>query len=433
MPYSINHSQDLFERAQKFIPGGVNSPVRAFKGVGGTPIFFERGEGSSVFDADGNRYIDYVGSWGPMIMGHARGDVIEAVKARLDQGLSFGAPTEIEIEMAQTVCGIMPGMDMVRMVNSGTEATMSAIRLARGFTGRDKLVKFEGCYHGHADALLVKAGSGALTLGVPSSPGVPAGAANDTITLNYNDIEDVKSCFKDQGDSIACIIVEPVAGNMNCIPPTKEFLDTLREVCDRYGAVLIFDEVMTGFRVSLTGAQGFYDVQPDLTTLGKVIGGGLPVGAFGGKREIMEYLAPIGPVYQAGTLSGNPLAMAAGLAMMNSVQQEGLYEQLSARVEQLCTGLQAAADKYGIPFTTNNAGSMFGFFFTEAKKVDTFAQVTQCDQEAFKVFFHGMLEEGVYLAPSAFEAGFMSAAHSEEDIIETLAAADRVFSNMTSK
>lgn len=433
MPYSINHSQDLFERAQKFIPGGVNSPVRAFKGVGGTPIFFERGEGSSVFDADGNRYIDYVGSWGPMIMGHARGDVIEAVKARLDQGLSFGAPTEIEIEMAQTVCGIMPGMDMVRMVNSGTEATMSAIRLARGFTGRDKLVKFEGCYHGHADALLVKAGSGALTLGVPSSPGVPAGAANDTITLNYNDIEDVKSCFQDQGDSIACIIVEPVAGNMNCIPPSKAFLETLREVCDQYGAVLIFDEVMTGFRVSLTGAQGFYDVQPDLTTLGKVIGGGLPVGAFGGKRDIMEYLAPIGPVYQAGTLSGNPLAMAAGLAMMNSVQQEGLYEQLSARVEQLCTGLQAAADKYGIPFTTNNAGSMFGFFFTHAKKVDTFTQVTQCDQEAFKVFFHGMLEEGVYLAPSAFEAGFMSAAHSEDDIIATLSAADRVFSNMTSK
>lgn len=432
MTYKIDKSQNLFDRAQEFIPGGVNSPVRAFKGVGGTPIFFERGEGSCLFDADGNRYIDYVGSWGPMIMGHARGDVIEAVKARLDQGLSFGAPTEIEIDMAQTVCGIMPGMDMVRMVNSGTEATMSAIRLARGFTGRDKLVKFEGCYHGHADSLLVKAGSGALTLGVPSSPGVPAGAANDTITLDYNDIDDVKVCFAEQGDKIACIIVEAVAGNMNCIPPSKEFLQGLRDVCDQYGAVLIFDEVMTGFRVSLTGAQGYYNVQPDLTTLGKVIGGGLPVGAFGGKREIMEYLAPIGPVYQAGTLSGNPLAMAAGLAMMKSVQQPGLYEQLTTRVEQLCTGMQAAADKHCIPFTTNSAGSMFGFFFTEAKKVSNFAQVCECDQEAFKAFFHGMLEHGVYLAPSAFEAGFMSAAHSENDINETIAAADAVFAHMSS-
>lgn len=431
MSYSIEQSQNLFDRAQEFIPGGVNSPVRAFKGVGGTPIFFQRGEGSCVFDADGNRYIDYVGSWGPMIMGHARGDVIEAVKAQLDQGLSFGAPTEIEIEMAKTVCEIMPGMDMVRMVNSGTEATMSAIRLARGFTGRDKLVKFEGCYHGHADSLLVKAGSGALTLGVPSSPGVPAGAANDTITLNYNDIDDVKACFAEQGDKIACIIVEPVAGNMNCIPPSKEFLQCLRDVCDQYGAVLIFDEVMTGFRVSLTGAQGFYGIQPDLTTLGKVIGGGLPVGAFGGKREIMEYLAPIGPVYQAGTLSGNPLAMAAGLSMMKSIQQDGLYEQLAARVEQLCTGLQAAADKHGIPFTTNNAGSMFGLFFTDAKKVSNFAQACACDQEAFKAFFHGMLEQGVYLAPSAFEAGFMSAAHSEQDINDTIAAADVVFANMS--
>jgi glutamate-1-semialdehyde 2,1-aminomutase len=365
-----------------------------------------------------------------MIMGHARGDVIEAVKARLDQGLSFGAPTEIEIEMAKTVCGIMPGMDMVRMVNSGTEATMSAIRLARGFTGRDKLVKFEGCYHGHADSLLVKAGSGALTLGVPSSPGVPAGAANDTITLNYNDIEDVKACFAEQGDQIACIIVEPIAGNMNCIPPAKEFLQALRDVCDQTGAVLIFDEVMSGFRASLTGAQGFYGIQPDLTTLGKVIGGGLPVGAFGGKREIMEYLAPIGPVYQAGTLSGNPLAMAAGLAMLNNIQQPGLYEQLSSRVETLCQGFQAAADKHGIPFTTNNAGSMFGFFFTEAKQVSSFAQVCECDQEAFKTFFHGMLEQGVYLAPSAFEAGFMSAAHSEQDVLDTIAAADVVFAAM---
>ncbi len=433
MSYSINKSQDLFSRAQEYIPGGVNSPVRAFKGVGGTPIFFERGEGSCVFDADDNRYIDYVGSWGPMIMGHARGDVIEAVKAQLDQGLSFGAPTEIEIEMAKTVCNIMPGMDMVRMVNSGTEATMSAIRLARGFTGRDKLVKFEGCYHGHADSLLVKAGSGALTLGVPSSPGVPEGVANDTVTLNFNDIDDVNTYFAKHGDDVACIIVEAVAGNMNCIPPSKEFLQCLRDVCDTHGAVLIFDEVMTGFRVSLTGAQGYYGVQPDLTTLGKVIGGGLPVGAFGGKRAIMEYLAPIGPVYQAGTLSGNPLAMAAGLAMMNSVQQEGLYELLTARVEQLCNGLQAAAYKHGIPFTTNNAGSMFGFFFSEAKKVSNFAQVCECDQEAFKFFFHAMLEEGVYLAPSAFEAGFMSAAHSVQDIDDTIAAADRVFAKMAAQ
>ncbi len=430
MSYSIDQSQNLFDRAQEFIPGGVNSPVRAFKGVGGTPIFFERGEGSCVFDADGNRYIDYVGSWGPMIMGHARGDVIEAVKAQLDQGLSFGAPTEIEIEMAKTVCGIMPGMDMVRMVNSGTEATMSAIRLARGFNGRDKLVKFEGCYHGHADSLLVKAGSGALTLGVPSSPGVPAGVADDTVTLNYNDIDSVKTYFAECGDQVACIIVEPVAGNMNCIPPSKEFLQCLRDVCDQHGAVLIFDEVMSGFRVSLTGAQGYYGIQPDLTTLGKVIGGGLPVGAFGGKREIMEYLAPIGPVYQAGTLSGNPLAMAAGLAMMKSVQQGDLYEQLDTRVEQLCTGLQTAADKNGIPFTTNNAGSMFGFFFTEAETVNNFAQVCECDQEAFKAFFHGMLEQGVYLAPSAFEAGFMSAAHSEQDVADTIAAADVVFAEM---
>lgn len=309
---------------------------------------------------------------------------------------------------------------------------MSAIRLARGFTSRDKLVKFEGCYHGHADSLLVKAGSGALTLGVPSSPGVPAGAANDTITLDYNDLEDVKTCFAEQGDQIACIIVEPVAGNMNCIPPSKEFLQGLREVCDQYGAVLIFDEVMTGFRVSLTGAQGYYSVQPDLTTLGKVIGGGLPVGAFGGKREIMEYLAPIGPVYQAGTLSGNPLAMAAGLAMMKSVQQEGLYDQLSSRVEQLCAGLQTAAHKHGIPFTTNSAGSMFGFFFTTAKAVNNFAQVCECDQEAFMAFFHGMLKQGVYLAPSSFEAGFMSAAHSEDDINATIAAADVVFAQMAS-
>ena len=427
------NSQQLFNEAQEVISGGVNSPVRAFNSVGGTPLFIKKAQGAYIFDADGKKYVDYVGSWGPMILGHNHPAILEAVIETAQNGLSFGAPTELEITMAEKVREIVPSMERLRMVSSGTEATMSAIRLARGFNGRDKLVKFEGCYHGHADSLLVKAGSGALTLGVPSSPGVPEGVANDTVTLNFNDVDDVKAYFEKEGDNVACIIVEPVAGNMNCIPPTKEFLQCLRDVCDQYGAVLIFDEVMTGFRVSLTGAQGYYGIQPDLTTLGKVIGGGLPVGAFGGKREIMEYLAPIGPVYQAGTLSGNPLAMAAGLAMMKSVQQDGLYEQLNARVEQLCSGLKAAADKNGIPFTTNNAGSMFGFFFTEADKVNNFAQVCECDQEAFKAFFHGMLEQGVYLAPSAFEAGFMSAAHSEQDINDTIAAADIVFAQMATK
>jgi len=430
MTYNISHSEDLFKRAQKHIPGGVNSPVRAFKGVGGTPIFFTKGEGAYVYDADNNEYVDYVGSWGPMIFGHANQAVLDAVKDRLEQGLSFGAPTEIEIEMADTVCEVYPSMDMVRMVNSGTEATMSAIRLARGFTGRDKMVKFEGCYHGHADSLLVKAGSGALTLGVPTSPGVPASVAEHTVTLEYNNIEQVKQYFAENGSEVACIIVEPIAGNMNCIPPVAGFLEALREVCDQSGAVLIFDEVMCGFRASLQGAQGYYNVKPDMTTLGKVIGGGLPVGAFGGRRDIMEHLAPLGPVYQAGTLSGNPLAMAAGLAMLKQVQQAGLYEQLTARVEQLMTGLQAAADKNNVPFTTNSVGSMFGFFFTEEKNISTFEQVSNCDQERFKKFFHGMLEQGVYLAPSAFEAGFMSAAHTEQDIEKTIAAADKVFASL---
>lgn len=430
MTYKIPHSEELFQRAQKHIPGGVNSPVRAFKGVGGTPIFFNKGQGAYVYDADDNEYVDYVGSWGPMIFGHANQNVLDAVKDRLEQGLSFGAPTEIEIEMADTVCEVYPSMDMVRMVNSGTEATMSAIRLARGFTGRDKMVKFEGCYHGHADSLLVKAGSGALTLGVPTSPGVPASVAEHTVTLEYNNIEQVKQYFSENGSEVACIIVEPIAGNMNCIPPVQGFLEALREVCDQSGAVLIFDEVMCGFRASLQGAQGYYNVKPDMTTLGKVIGGGLPVGAFGGRRDIMEYLAPLGPVYQAGTLSGNPLAMAAGLAMLKQVQQEGLYEQLTERVEQLMSGLQAAADKHNVPFTTNSVGSMFGFFFSEEKNISTFEQVSNCDQERFKKFFHGMLEQGVYLAPSAFEAGFMSAAHTEHDIEKTIAAADKVFANL---
>ncbi|QQD22942.1 glutamate-1-semialdehyde 2,1-aminomutase [Oceanospirillaceae bacterium ASx5O] len=427
----MTQSEALFAAAQKHIPGGVNSPVRAFKGVGGTPIFFDHAKGAYVFDADGNRYIDYVGSWGPMILGHSADEILDAVKARMDKGLSFGAPTHIEIEMAEEVCKLIPSMDMVRMVNSGTEATMSAIRLARGFTGRDKLVKFEGCYHGHADSLLVKAGSGMLTLGVPTSPGVPAAVAANTITLDYNNLDSVKECFAQMGDEIACVIIEPVAGNMNCIPPSKSFLQGLRELCTVHGIVLIFDEVMSGFRAALGGAQEYYGIVPDMTCLGKVIGGGLPVGAFGGKREIMEYLAPLGPVYQAGTLSGNPLAMAAGLAMLKAIQKPGFYDQLTARVQLLLNGLQAAADAHGIPFTHNSAGSMFGFFFTGLKAVNTFRDVADhCDGARFNQFFHGMLKEGVYLAPSAFEAGFMSIAHSEQDILETIVAADRVMATL---
>ncbi|MGB1090983.1 MAG: glutamate-1-semialdehyde 2,1-aminomutase [Oceanobacter sp.] len=423
----MSKSQSLFESAQQHIPGGVNSPVRAFKGVGGTPIFFEKAKGAYVYDVDGNRYVDYVGSWGPMILGHSAPEILDAIKERMEFGLSFGAPTAIESEMANEVCKLIPSMDMVRMVNSGTEATMSAIRLARGYTGRDKLVKFEGCYHGHADSLLVKAGSGMMTLGVPTSPGVPASVAEHTVTLNYNDLDSVRECFAQIGDQIAAVIVEPVAGNMNCIPPSKSFLQGLRELCDVHGIVLIFDEVMSGFRVALGGAQAYYDIVPDMTCLGKVIGGGLPVGAFGGKREIMEHLAPLGPVYQAGTLSGNPLAMAAGLAMLKAVQADGVYQQLTARVDQMTTGFKAAADKHGIPFTFNKAGSMFGVFFTELDSVENFQQVAnQCDGARFNQFFHGMLAEGVYLAPSSFEAGFMSLAHTEEDIDFTIAAADKV-------
>ena len=431
MSYSISQSESLFDAAQQHIPGGVNSPVRAFKGVGGTPIFFDHAKGAYVYDVDGNRYVDYVGSWGPMILGHSAPEILEAITARMTKGLSFGAPTAIEIEMANEVCKLIPSMDMVRMVNSGTEATMSAIRLARGFTGRDKLVKFEGCYHGHADSLLVKAGSGMLTLGVPTSPGVPASVAEHTVTLNYNDLDSVRECFSQMGDQIAGVIIEPVAGNMNCIPPSKSFLQGLRELCDVHSIVLIFDEVMSGFRVSLGGAQQHYGITPDMTCLGKVIGGGLPVGAFGGKREIMEHLAPLGPVYQAGTLSGNPLAMAAGLAMLKAIQQDGVYEQLNARVEQMLTGFEAAAKKHDVAFTTNRAGSMFGLFFTELDKVENFQQVAnECSGELFNRFFHGMLAEGVYLAPSSFEAGFMSLAHTEADIEATVAAADAVMAKL---
>jgi len=422
---SQSHAQ--FIKAQQVIPGGVNSPVRAFKGVGGEPIFIQRAAGSRLYDVDGKDYIDYVGSWGPMVAGHAHPEVISAVQAMAEQGLSFGAPTPLETEVARKVCELVPSIEMVRMVNSGTEATMSAIRLARGFTKRDKIVKFEGCYHGHADALLVKAGSGALTLGVPSSPGVPASVAEHTITLAYNDAEQVKALFAQQGEQIACLIVEPVAGNMNCIPPRPGFLQTLREVCDAYGTVLIFDEVMTGFRVALGGAQSYYQVTPDLTCLGKVIGGGMPVGAFGGKQAIMSELAPLGPVYQAGTLSGNPIAMIAGLKTLEIISAPGFFSALSAKTQQLTTGIVERAGSALIPMTANQVGGMFGLFFTEEVQVSDFAGVSACDIARFKKFFHGMLQQGIYLAPSAFEAGFVSSAHSEEDIAQTLQAAEKVF------
>lgn len=424
-----HRSEQLFIEAQRYIPGGVNSPVRAFRGVGGAPIFFRRGAGAYLFDEDEQRYIDYVGSWGPMIAGHAHPAVVHAVQEAAAHGLSFGTPTVIETVMARKICRMMPSMELVRMCNSGTEATMSAIRLARGFTGRDIIVKFEGCYHGHSDSLLIKAGSGALTLGVPTSPGVPAALAAYTVTLSYNDLAQVQDAFAQIGPDIAGVIVEPVAGNMNCIPPVPGFLAGLRQLCDQYGSVLIFDEVMTGFRVAAGGAQALYGIEPDLTTLGKVIGGGMPVGAFGGKRAIMERLAPLGPIYQAGTLSGNPVAMAAGLATLDLVCAPDFHAQLAAKTQRLCTGLAAAAAQAGVPLTTHAVGGMFGIFFT-AEPVTRYAQAVACDVERFKAFFHGMLAEQVYLAPSAFEAGFMSAAHSADDIDATLAAAQRVFARI---
>jgi glutamate-1-semialdehyde 2,1-aminomutase len=423
-------SQDLFARAQASIPGGVNSPVRAFNGVGGTPLFITKAEGPYTFDADDNKYIDYVGSWGPMILGHNHPQIKQAVLDAVENGLSYGAPTETEILMAEKVKELVPSIEKVRMVSSGTEATMSAIRLARGYTGRDKILKFEGCYHGHADSLLVKAGSGALTMGVPNSPGIPADFAKHTLTVSFNNLDEVKAIFEQYKDEIACIIVEPVAGNMNCIPPLPGFLEGLREVCDKHGSVLIFDEVMTGFRVALGGAQQYYNIQPDLTCLGKVIGGGMPVGAFGGKQAIMDYIAPVGPVYQAGTLSGNPIAMAAGLKALELLSEEGLHAQLEAKSKALCDGFQQAANEAGIPLTTNYAGGMFGFFFTEAQSVNSFQQATECNLERFKQFFHLMLEEGVYLAPSAFEAGFVSTMHTEQDIQNTIDAAKRAFAKL---
>ncbi len=427
---NISSNQALFNAASVHIPGGVNSPVRAFKGVGGTPVFVQKAKGAYLFDADGRRYIDYVGSWGPMILGHAHPEIVQAVIEAAADGLSFGAPTPSETTVADLICKIMPSMDMVRMTSSGTEACMSAIRLARGYTSRDKIVKFEGCYHGHADSLLVKAGSGMLTLGVPTSLGVPKDLAQHTITLPFNDIEAVKACFAEYGDQIACIIVEPVAGNMNLVLPINGFLQTLRDVCTASGSVLIFDEVMTGFRVALGGAQAHYGITPDLTTLGKIIGAGLPVGAFGGKREIMNCIAPLGGVYQAGTLSGNPLAMRAGIAMLKLISADGFYTQLSTKLSLLLNGLKAIADDVGIPLQVQQAGGMFGIYFTDSKDLSSYEAMTNCDVAAFREFFHGMLKRGVYLAPSAFEAGFISSSHTQADLEETLAAAQETMTEM---
>ena len=416
----------LFERSQKTIPGGVNSPVRAFRAVGGTPRFIERGEGSRIWDADGREYIDYVGSWGPLVLGHADPEVVAAVRSAAGRGLSFGAPTEAEAELAEMLARLVPGLELVRVVSSGTEATMSALRLARGATGRSRIVKFEGCYHGHADSLLVKAGSGALTLGNPSSAGVTAETAAQTLVLDYNDAAALETAFAEHGHSIACVIVEPVAGNMNLIAPREGFLQRLRDLCTRHGALLIFDEVMTGFRVGLKGAQGLYEVRADLITLGKVIGGGMPLGAFGGRRDIMEKIAPLGPVYQAGTLSGNPVAVAAGLATLRKLQVPGFYERLAASTRALCEGLVSVARRRGVAFSAQSVGGMFGFYFRSTPP-ETYSEVMQCDTDAFKRFFHAMLERGIYLAPSAYEAGFVSSAHSDADIAATVSAAEAAF------
>jgi glutamate-1-semialdehyde 2,1-aminomutase len=426
----MSRSQQLFEQAQQSTPGGVNSPVRAFSSVGGNPIFIERADGAYIYDVDGKAYIDYVGSWGPMLLGHNHPAIRQAVIDAAQNGLSFGAPTAIEVKMAEKVRQLVPSMEQLRMVSSGTEATMSAIRLARGYTGRDKILKFEGCYHGHADSLLVKAGSGALTLGEPNSPGVPADVAKHTLTANFNDLDSVQALFDQYPGQIACIIVEPVAGNMNCILPKPGFLEGLRTICDKDQSVLIFDEVMTGFRVSLGGAQAHYGVKPDLTTLGKVIGGGMPVGAFGGRRDIMAQLAPLGPVYQAGTLSGNPIAMAAGLTALEQIEAPEVHQHLNKVTQKLAEGLRQAAKRYGIPLVVNQVGAMLGFFFTDQREVTSFKESCACDQQRFKRFFQLMLEQGIYLAPSAFEASFTSYAHSNDEIEQTLAAVDRVFSQL---
>lgn len=428
----MTHSEDLFQRAQRHIPGGVNSPVRAFKSVGGTPLFFKRAEGAYLVDEDDQRYIDYVGSWGPAITGHAHPTVIAAVQQAAANGLSFGAPTALEVTMAEKICQLMPAIESVRMVNSGTEATMSALRLARGFTGRDKILKFEGCYHGHADSLLIKAGSGGLTFGVPSSPGVPQSLAQDTLNATFNDLDSVESLFKQHGDNIAAIILEPVAGNMNCVPPVEGFLTGLRDICDRYGSLLIFDEVMTGFRVALGGAQALYDIKPDLTTLGKVIGGGMPVGAFGGRKDIMQQLSPQGPVYQAGTLSGNPIAMTAGLATLELIEQPDFHANLAANTEYFMCGLKERAREMNVPLSVNYVCGMFGFFFSEEENISSLAQIMQSDVARFKRFYHLMLAAGVYFAPSAFEAGFISSSHGKQEFDNTLAAAEVAFDRLLS-
>ena len=424
---TYSRSEALFAQAQKHIPGGVNSPVRAFKGVGGNPVFFSRGEGAYIYDEDNNAYVDYIGAWGPLILGHCHPKVINALKEQIELGLAFGAPTAKEIEMAELICQLMPSIESVRLVNSGTEATMSVIRLARGVTKRDKVVKFEGCYHGHVDSLLVKAGSGALTMGSPDSAGIPESIAQLTYILPYNNSQKVEELFKQHGHEIACIIVEPVAGNMNCVPPLPGFLESLREITSTYGSLLIFDEVMTGFRVALGGAQSIYNIDPDMTALGKIIGGGMPIGAFGGKKEYMDLLTPLGPVYQAGTLSGNPLAVSAGLVMLQEISQPDFYEKLAKQTSLLLQGLQERADAAGIPFSTNQVGGMFGCFFSEDSKILTYEQVMQCNVERFKQYFHSMLDQGIYLAPSAFEAGFLSSSHNEKEIQLTLDAAAVAF------
>ncbi len=429
----MTHSQQLFELAQRYIPGGVNSPVRAFNGVGGNPLFIKQGHGAYVMDVDGREYVDYVCSWGPLILGHAHPVVLKRVAEALQHGVSFGAPTEIEVKLAMKISELMPSIEMVRFVSSGTEAAMSAIRLARGFTKRNKIIKFTGCYHGHTDSLLVAAGSGALTLGVPSSAGVPESVVEHTLLADYNHLEAVSELFKKHGDDIAGVIVEPVAGNMNCVLPVPGFLQGLRELCTRYGSLLIFDEVMTGFRVSLGGAQAYFGVKPDITILAKVIGGGFPVGAFGGRADIMHAIAPLGPVYQAGTLSGNPIAMTSGLATLELISQPGFYETLTARTQQLVNGLVTSARERNIPFYGHSIGSMFGLFFTNENQIQSEADVKRCDIPLFKRFFHGMLAEGIYFAPSAFEAGFLSSAHGEAEIHKTMAAAEKVFTALMSE
>jgi glutamate-1-semialdehyde 2,1-aminomutase len=424
---NINASKLLFQKAQQFMPGGVNSPVRAFKAVGGTPIYFKQGDGAYLIDVDNNRYVDYVASWGPLILGHCHPFVVKAIQETASQSLSFGAPIELEVQLAEKICNLMPAIEKIRMVNSGTEATMSAIRLARAFTKRDKILKFEGCYHGHSDSLLIKAGSGLLTFGTPSSPGVPAVLAEHTLTATFNDFDSVQQLFEKFGKEIAAIIVEPIPANMNCVLPLPGFLQNLRNICDHYQSLLIFDEVITGFRVALGGAQQLFNIKPDLTALGKIIGGGLPVGAFGGRQEIMNLLSPLGPVYQAGTLSGNPIAMSAGLATLNEITQSNFYEELAKKTQRLITGIKARANATKTPLSINQVGSMFGLFFAESSEINFYQQVTKCDIDYFKQFFHGMLDEGIYLAPSAYEAGFVSAAHTEMEFKKTWDAVEKCF------